>query len=61
MDSLMKFRSDQLVKEVEEALDLDAPNLQEKVLELCSYHLEMRNHALRLEATVHRITKGMTT
>ncbi len=58
MDSPMTFRSDRLVEEVLGAIEAEDPDWKDRVRELCSYHLEMRDHALRCERTIHRLTKG---
>lgn len=46
-----------MVAVVLEAIESQAPGWQDRVRELCTYHLEMRDHALRCERTIHRLTK----
>lgn len=58
-----QLRSDQLVAKVRMAVEVErekigwTTQLHESALELCTYHLEMRDHALRCEAAIHRMTK----
>ena len=61
--NMRQQRSDLLVEKVRLAVKTekdmvgwDTP-LHEVALELCTYHLEMRDHALRCEAAIHRMTK----
>jgi len=54
------MKSDEIVADVIKALDAcDYARLESLVHELCRYHIEMRDHALRLERVVHALMKDV--
>ena len=47
-----------MVQEAREAIATQRDGWQDEVEALCQYHLFMRDHAMKCEMTIHRMTKG---